>query len=145
MNGPALDHVVARASAGSGKTFRLTNRYIALLADGVPPTQIWAATFTRKAAGEILDRIVGRLVEAASDLEKMKALAVHIDRPEFNQPEFVGLLRNLLAHLHRLRIDTLDSLFLGMVRAFPLALRLPPAWAICDDADAEVARGGALT
>ena len=35
---------------------RLTNRFLALLHQGVEPERILATTFTRKAAGEILDR-----------------------------------------------------------------------------------------
>ena len=53
-----LRHVVIRASAGTGKTYQLSNRFIGLLAAGVPPEQILATTFTRKAAGEILDRVL---------------------------------------------------------------------------------------
>ena len=51
------------ASAGSGKTYQLTNRYIALMAiqlksgKGVHPERIIAVTFTRKAAGEFFDAI----------------------------------------------------------------------------------------
>ena len=44
-------HTVIRASAGAGKTWRLGNRYIGLLAAGVGPENIVAATFSRKAAG----------------------------------------------------------------------------------------------
>jgi len=56
--------VVIRASAGSGKTYALSNRYLALLRLGVEPAQILATTFTRKAAGEILGRVLTRLGEA---------------------------------------------------------------------------------
>ncbi|HOU20778.1 MAG TPA: UvrD-helicase domain-containing protein [Kiritimatiellia bacterium] len=45
------------ASAGTGKTFALSSRYLALLAGGADPASIVALTFTRKAAGEILARI----------------------------------------------------------------------------------------
>src|SRR5688500_13581161 len=54
----ACPNLVIRASAGTGKTFQLSNRYLTLLDRGVPVDQILATTFTRKAAGEILDRIV---------------------------------------------------------------------------------------
>ena len=56
-----LSHQAISASAGSGKTFRLSHRYIRLLADGVPPDRICALTFSRKAAGEIFDSIVNYL------------------------------------------------------------------------------------
>ena len=53
----ALPHLIIRASAGTGKTFRLSNRYVELLDSGETGDRILAATFTRKAAGEILDRV----------------------------------------------------------------------------------------
>lgn len=144
MSTPILTHQVIRASAGSGKTFRLTNRYIALISQGVSPAHIWAATFTRKAAGEILDRIVERLAEAACDAGKAKALADQIGRPECAATEFAEHLRILLANLHRLRIGTLDSLFLLLASTFSLELGLPPGWAICDETDAANDRESAL-
>ena len=144
MSATNLTHQVIRASAGSGKTFRLTNRYIALLVQGVPPAQIWAATFTRKAAGEILDRVVERLAEAAGNAKKAKALADHIKRPECTAEVFAEHLRALLANLDRIRIGTLDSLFLRLAGTFALELGLPPGWAICDEADSAIDRETAL-
>lgn len=46
-----------RASAGSGKTFALTLRYIALLLKGARAREILALTFTNKAAAEMADRV----------------------------------------------------------------------------------------
>jgi ATP-dependent exoDNAse (exonuclease V) beta subunit (contains helicase and exonuclease domains) len=46
------------ASAGSGKTYALTNRFVQLLAGGAAPERIVALTFTRKAAGEFFDEIL---------------------------------------------------------------------------------------
>ncbi len=46
------------ASAGSGKTFALSIRYIALLFLGANPSSILAATFTNKAAKEMQERIL---------------------------------------------------------------------------------------
>ena len=62
-------HKVIRASAGSGKTFALSSRYLKLLRLGAEPDEILATTFTRKAAGEILGRVLLRLAEAASTAE----------------------------------------------------------------------------
>ena len=67
MNGLPLPNTVIRASAGSGKTFQLSNRYITLLAEGADCASILASTFTKKAAGEILDRIAIRLSAAAAE------------------------------------------------------------------------------
>ena len=62
---PLLPNEIIRASAGTGKTFALSNRYLVLLASGVDCQSILATTFTKKGAGEILDRIVQRLSAAA--------------------------------------------------------------------------------
>ncbi len=47
-----MQHELIMASAGSGKTYRLSNRIISLLLQGVDPQRLIALTFTRKAAGE---------------------------------------------------------------------------------------------
>ena len=61
----SLPRDLVLASAGSGKTFRISSEIIALLARGEAPDEIFASTFTRKAAGEILDRVLVRLAAAA--------------------------------------------------------------------------------
>ena len=63
----AIGHVMILASAGSGKTYALTNRFVRLLALGAKPERIVALTFTRKAAGEFFDEILNKLARAARD------------------------------------------------------------------------------
>ena len=55
-------NIVLEASAGTGKTRVLVERYVNLLRAGVDPDNILAITFTRKAAAEMRQRIVERLV-----------------------------------------------------------------------------------
>ncbi len=56
-----LHHIFLNASAGSGKTFALCVRYIALLFQGVPANEILTLTFTKKAANEMKERITQNL------------------------------------------------------------------------------------
>ena len=58
-------NVVLEASAGTGKTRVLVERYVNLLRAGVEPDHILAITFTRKAAAEMRQRIIDRLKEAS--------------------------------------------------------------------------------
>ena len=54
------------ASAGTGKTYQLTSRFLALLFLGAPVSSLIAVTFTRKAAGEFRRRIFQALAEGTS-------------------------------------------------------------------------------
>ncbi|MCQ2367059.1 MAG: UvrD-helicase domain-containing protein [Akkermansia sp.] len=60
------------ASAGTGKTYQLASRYIALLMLGAEPESIIALTFTTKAAGEFRSRILHALAEGACDVKDKK-------------------------------------------------------------------------
>ncbi len=121
-----------RASAGTGKTFALSNRYLALLHADVPADQILATTFTRKAAGEILDRVIMRLAEAAVDPQQLQELALFIDN-KLSRQRCLQLLRHVVQRLHRLHISTLDAFFAKLAGSFSLELGLPAGWHILED------------
>ena len=67
--------LMIRASAGTGKTYQLAHRFLALLALGEDPSRIIALTFTRKAAGEFADRILGNLAKGAASADGAADLA----------------------------------------------------------------------
>ena len=66
--------VVIEALAGAGKTFKLSQRYLQLLVKGADPNSILATTFSRKAAGEIRDRIIEAVAQAVLDEERTKSV-----------------------------------------------------------------------
>src|SRR5688572_3887286 len=119
-----IGHVMILASAGSGKTYALTNRYVRLLAHGAKPERIAALTFTRKAAGEFFDEILRKLARAAEDGTAAKKLATEIGLPALQAADFLRLLREVTQAMHRLNLGTPDSFFARIVRAFPLELGL---------------------
>ena len=110
----------------------MSNRFLGLAAAGFAPDQILATTFARKAAGEILERIVTRLAEAVDDEARLPALAGHLNRPSLGCDECTALLRTLIRRLHRLQIGTLDSFFVQLAGSFSLELGLPLGWRIVD-------------
>jgi ATP-dependent exoDNAse (exonuclease V) beta subunit len=112
------------ASAGSGKTYALTDRFVALLAHGAAPERIAALTFTRKAAGEFFDEILRKLAQAAAEETAAKKLAARIGLPALGCAEFLAMLRAVVEAMPRLSLGTLDSFFARVVRAFPLELGL---------------------
>ena len=127
-----FENIVIRASAGTGKTFQLSNRYLNLLVSGVDCQEILATTFTKKGAGEILDRIIQRLSRAALSTEQASRLQSELGVP-LDQERAAQVLQKLLRNLHRLEIGTLDSFFNRVARVFSLELGLPPAWDIVDE------------
>jgi ATP-dependent helicase/nuclease subunit A len=139
------------ASAGSGKTFRISSRLITLLAAGTPPAEILAATFTRKAAGEILDRVLVRLAGAALDRAQAAELARHTgdvgaaaDVARADPARWLALLEALTHELHRLNISTLDALFVRAAGSFAGELGLPPGWRIATEPEVRRLRSDAL-
>lgn len=68
------------AGAGAGKTRVLVERIAHLIENGASPFEIMAFTFTRKAAGEIRDRLVERIGNKAYRVEMgtMHALALRM-------------------------------------------------------------------
>ncbi|MDR0787648.1 MAG: UvrD-helicase domain-containing protein, partial [Gemmatimonadota bacterium] len=140
MTGPSAPRELVLASAGSGKTFRISSRLIGLLAIGVPPDQILGLSFARKAAGQILDRVLERMAAAALDPVEAERLGQHatIDpaRPAPSHPDgWVAVLARTVRELHRLNIRTLDAFMVGAAGGFATELGLPTGWRIVGEAE----------
>ena len=132
-NEPCLKHQRIIANAGSGKTYRLATRYIELLERGVPAERIVALTFTRKAAGEFLDAIFNRLVEASSSAETARTLGAETRSGGLSAAGCLAHLRQLVEKLPLLTLGTLDSFLGRILRAFSVECGLAGEVAILED------------
>lgn len=141
---PGIGHEMILASAGTGKTRALVNRYIRLLALGVEPSRIIALTFTRKAAGEFLQRIFLRLSGAVRDETEAAELSRDIGFPEGNAARYRELLQTLIREVGSLQLGTIDSFFGRVVSAFPYELGLVRPHRIMEAFETSVARDRAL-
>jgi len=135
-----IGHEMILASAGSGKTYALTHRFVRLLANGAEAERIVALTFTRKAAGEFFDEILKKLARAATEPGFARRLAEEIERPELVAGDFLRMLRAVVTAMPRLNLGTLDGFFARVVQAFPRELGIDGEFQILDEATARQER-----
>ncbi|GAB4356095.1 MAG: UvrD-helicase domain-containing protein [Gammaproteobacteria bacterium] len=125
---------IVQAPAGSGKTELLIQRYLVLLARVEHPEEILAITFTRKAAGEMRQRIVAAL-RAAEGEEPEEAHAREtwrLAREARAADQRLGW--SLSAHPGRLRIQTIDAFCAELTRQLPLLSEFGSPPGIADEA-----------
>ncbi|AUX22023.1 exodeoxyribonuclease V subunit beta [Sorangium cellulosum] len=154
-------NVVVAASAGTGKTHRLTALYV-LLALGltslgqpdaatagppVPPDRIVATTFSRAAAREIAHRIERSLREIArwdgeaeipfADILRARQRAVAGGGAAPPLAELRRRAEDALARLPAARIDTLHGVAKQIVDRHAIAMGLSPSARILDEEEAQ--------
>ena len=120
------------ASAGSGKTYTLTQRYVQfLLSDKVPNNGlpgILAVTFTNNAAKEMKARILGWLKEIALDpaCPKMDETLrlVSLPRAEAHR-RALDLVERIIGNYSDFHIQTIDSFLARVMAASADELKLP--------------------
>jgi len=155
----AIPSEMILASAGSGKTWQLTNRFIALMGqqylagEEVAPERIVAVTFTRKAAGEFFDSILVKLAKASSSEKYARSLVGDetVDPEVVNDPlravlgalkpeDYRVLLRCFITRMPRLFLGTLDSFFSAILRSFPAEFGLAGDFEILSEHQGAVER-----
>lgn len=124
---------VVTASAGCGKTYQLSRRFLYLVGAGADPHSILTITFTTKAAAEMRERILQEAARLLHDPvageEYAKELAAFF-RDAQSQSNALGFIPShprtpkavgeaILAATQLLRISTIDSVFMDWVRKFP--------------------------
>ena len=145
---PLLEQI--KASAGSGKTYTLTRRFLSLLRDALPAGDtslcallpdsagarrggqaaeyslagILATTFTNKAAAEMQARIIRELKQQA--LRANEAHSPGNDDFPLTPAEAMRWMDSILRRFDSMNIRTIDSLLTLLVRLNALSLSLPP-------------------
>ncbi|MCQ2725450.1 RecB-like helicase [Helicobacter pylori] len=115
-----------KASAGSGKTFALSVRFLALLFKGANPSEILTLTFTKKATAEMKERILDYLKilqkeNLESEKEKSQNILKELEEKYHLKPD---LVRNSAPKIYQrflnaeIRISTIDAFFQSILRKF---------------------------
>jgi len=119
--------VAVEACAGAGKTWMLVSRMVRALLDGCAPQDILAITFTKKAAGEMRQRLQQWLAEFAhaDDATLRDALKVRglvQDATDAQLQDLRALHAKLLRNGRPVQIRTFHSWFAALLRSAPLAV-----------------------
>ena len=133
------NYLCLEASAGSGKTFALSVRYIALLLKGNHPSKILALTFTNKAAKEMKHRITDTFCNLDSSKCDGERNAI-CELLDISKEEVLALRDKFMADFlaSELKISTFDSFFATILRQFSLNLGLMPDFNSLNDNSIDV-------
>ena len=126
---------LVQAPAGSGKTELLTDRILALLATVNRPEEIVAITFTRKAAAEMHERVLQKLIAGLQPDPPEKTHARKswdLARQALARDQEMGW--QLLQHPARLSIRTIDAFCASLVRTMPWLSAMGGLPAVVDEA-----------
>jgi ATP-dependent helicase/nuclease subunit A len=129
------NNVVVQAAAGTGKTWLLTSRIIRLLLQGAEPGAILAITFTRKAAGEIHERVTERLLALAASHEQTltgQLAEIGAGTDPDSRAAARGLYEKHLGAIHPLRTTTFHAFCQEILRRFPLEADVPPGFELVE-------------
>ncbi len=133
-----------KASAGSGKTFALSVRFLALLFKGANPSEILTLTFTKKATAEMKERILDYLKilqkeNFENEKEKSQNILKELEEKYHLDP---SLVRNSAQKIYQrflnaeIRISTIDAFFQSILRKFCWFVGLSANFEVNEDAEA---------
>lgn len=117
-------HIALSANAGSGKTSVLVERYLRILERGLKedydlsPDNIVAITFTKKAAAEMLSRVIAKFSEKYEQRN-------YLNNNQQIDLQFVERIRSFRNKLTNARISTIHSFCLQIISNYPIEAGIP--------------------
>jgi ATP-dependent exoDNAse (exonuclease V) beta subunit len=125
---------IYKASAGSGKTFRLTAEYLKILfSNHRNYKRILAVTFTNKATAEMKSRIIRELYKLSQKKPSpyLKIIQNDLNIPEESIQEKAKQSLSLLLHDYsKFSVSTIDKFFQKIIRSFTHEIGIQPGYSI---------------
>ena len=122
-------NLMIEAGAGTGKTYALVSRVVALVKAGVRMQNIVAITFTEAAAAELSERIRSRMEQL---LDNDHPDNVHDLLAQELNDRARGRIRRAIGELDQAAVQTIHSFAAQLLRDRPLPANLPPGWTPMD-------------
>ncbi len=131
-------NLIVEAGAGTGKTYALVSRVVALVKNGVRMENIVAITFTEMAAAELSERIRARMDDLLDDAYRAGSddplVRDGMERIVWSDEE-LQRISDAIAELDRASIQTIHSFAAQLLRQRPMAAGLPYGWTQWDELD----------
>ena len=137
--GDLYANFIVEAGAGTGKTYALVGRVVALVKSGVKMENIVAITFTEAAAAELSERIRSRMELLVDDEYRASSddpLVLDVTERLLWSNEEIRHIREAIAELDRASIQTIHGFAAQLLRQRPMAVGLPYGWTQWDALDA---------
>ena len=122
-------NLMIEAGAGTGKTYALVSRVVALVKAGVRMQHIVAITFTEAAAAELSERIRSRMEQLLDNDHPDNVndlLAQELNDRDRDR------IRRAVGELDQAAVQTIHSFAAQLLRDRPLSANLPPGWTPMD-------------
>ena len=123
-------NLIVDAGAGTGKTYALVSRVVALVKSGVRMDNIVAITFTEAAAAELSERIRTRMEQLLDDTHPENAVdLLYAGITDAERERIV----QAIGELDQASIQTIHSFAAQLLRQRPMDVGLPPGWSQWDE------------
>ena len=128
------------ANAGSGKTYVLVTRLVALMLSGVAPEKLLCLTYTRSAAAEMQERLFALLSDWTLMSDAKLAAEIEARLEMTPDAQNLRLARTLFARALEtpggLRIQTIHGFCESVLKRFPIEAGLSPQFKLLDEQQA---------